>query len=226
MERGAPEYSQSGLPSPYPSTFGDSRSEGSSADHASAPQYPIKQDASYSTSATPTSEYSVYPPSARSASFPDQIQRSYNPASTTAGSGGMAQQQNSPSMPQQDGRNHQAHAVNSDNDVPIDPSIAAPSPTYPYGQHSPYAPNQDLTHSYSHPSSGIYAQPRPDWAGYGQHGGAPLTPQGHAVYAQSPASANPQQRPNQVSSGAKHLHLVPRCRRRLATEMRRPGETW
>ncbi|KAI8666516.1 C2H2-type domain-containing protein [Fusarium keratoplasticum] len=199
MERSAPEYSQSGLPSPYPSNFGDTNSEGSTADHASAAQYPVKQETNYSTSGTPTSEYGVYPQSARSGSFPDHIQRSYHPASTPS-SGGMAQQQNSPSMPQQDGRNHQAHPVKSDNDVPIDPSIAAPSPTYAsYGQQSPYAPAPDMTHSYSHPSSGMYAQPRPDWTGYGHHGGAPLTP-GHPVYAQNPASAPPPARPNQVYS--------------------------
>ncbi|EWY85275.1 hypothetical protein FOQG_07088 [Fusarium oxysporum f. sp. raphani 54005] len=179
MERSATEYSQS--------------------DHASAAQYPVKQEVNYSTSATPTSEYGVYPQSARSGSFPEHVQRSYHPASSTS-TGGMAQQQNSPSMPQQDGRSHQTHPVKSDNDVPIDPSIAAPSPTYAsYGQHSPYAPNPDMTHSYSHPGGGMYAQPRPDWAGYPQHGGAPLTP-GHPVYAQNPASAPPQARPNQVYS--------------------------
>ncbi|KAJ4854273.1 uncharacterized protein T069G_11252 [Trichoderma breve] len=129
MDRGATQFSQS--------------------EHASAAQYPGKQD--YPTSVTPTSEYSVYPPSARSGS---------------ASSG--------------------------------DPSIAAPSPTYPYGQHSPYAPNPDMSHGYSHQSGGMYAQPRPDWAGYSQHGAPPLTP-GHPVYAQSPASA-PQQRPSQVYS--------------------------
>ncbi|UKZ79078.1 C2H2 finger domain transcription factor con7, variant 2 [Trichoderma virens FT-333] len=171
MDRGATQFSQSGLPSPYSSSFGDHHSEGSSAEHASAAQYPGKQD--YPTSVTPTSEYSVYPPSARSGSFSaDHIQRSYHPSSS-ASSGGMAQQQNNP-------------------------SIAAPSPTYPYGQHSPYAPNPDMSHGYSHPSGGMYAQPRPDWAGYSQHGAPPLTP-GHPVYAQSPASA-PQQRPSQVYS--------------------------
>jgi hypothetical protein len=56
-----------------------------------------------------------------------------------------------------------------------------------------------MSHGYSHPSGGMYAQPRPDWAGYSQHGAPPLTP-GHPVYAQSPASA-PQQRPNQVRLG-------------------------
>jgi hypothetical protein len=119
----------------------------------------------------------------------------------------MAQQQNSPSFTQQDGRNHQAHAVHSDTGVPIDPSIAAPSPTYPYNQHSPYAPNPDMSHSYSHPNSSMYAQARPDWAGYGQHGG-PMTP-GHPVYAQSPASQQAQQRPSQVSFCARDNPLTP-----------------
>lgn len=81
---------------------------------------------------------------------------------------------------------------------PIDPSIAAPSPTYTHGQYSPYAPqSQDMSHGYAHPSSGLYAQPRPDWTGYGQQHGAPLTP-GHHVFPQTPTSAPPQTRPNQV----------------------------
>ncbi|PFH56720.1 hypothetical protein XA68_16106 [Ophiocordyceps unilateralis] len=156
MDRGAQEYSQS--------------------DHASAAAaYPVKQEVAYQSSATPTSEYGVYPQSARSGSFPDHVQRSYHPASGTGGGGGgMAQQQNNP-------------------------SIAAPSPTYPYGQHSPYAPNPDLAHNYSHPSGSMYAQPRPDWTGYGQHGGAPLA-SGHPVYAQQSAAAPPPQRSNQVYS--------------------------
>ncbi|PHH67760.1 hypothetical protein CDD80_540 [Ophiocordyceps camponoti-rufipedis] len=180
MDRGAHEYSQSGLPSPYPSNFGDANSEGSSADHAAAAAaaYPVKQEVAYQSSATPTSDYGVYPQSARSGSFPDHVQRSYHPASGTGGGGGgMAQQQNNP-------------------------SIAAPSPTYPYGQHSPYAANPEMAHSYSHPTGSMYAQPRPDWTGYGGHGGGPMA-SGHAVYAaqQSAASAAPQpQRSNQVYS--------------------------
>ncbi|OHW90046.1 transcriptional regulator [Colletotrichum incanum] len=201
MERSATEYSQSGLPSPYPSNCGDTRSEGSSADHASAAQYATQQEvrpSNYSTSATPTSEYSVYPPSARSGSFPEHIQRSYHPASNHNGSsGGMAQQASSPSLPQQDGRNHQVPMPKSDHDVPIDPSIAAPSPTYAYGQHSPYGPPPgDMSHSYQHPA---YAQPRPDWTGYGQHSAGPLTPASH-VFPPTPSSAPPQGRPNQFGN--------------------------
>ncbi|KAK8092089.1 hypothetical protein PG997_002450 [Apiospora hydei] len=144
MERSA-EYSQTGLPSPYPSNFGDTQSEVSSADHASAAAYPSAQEArsaNYSTSATPTSsEYGggVFPQSARSSSFPEHIQRTYHPASNHSGSsGGMAQTPTSPSMPLPDGRNHQSQQVKSDNELPIDPNITAPSPTYPHQQYSPY----------------------------------------------------------------------------------------
>ncbi|KAJ6784398.1 hypothetical protein PWT90_10757 [Aphanocladium album] len=205
MDRTASDFpQQTGLPSPYPSNFGgDAHSEASSADHASAQSYPPPpKDAAAAypaAAATPASEYGVYPPPARSNSaYPDHVQqqRAYNPASSPS-AGSMAQQ-NSPSLSQSDGRNHQQPVVNSDSQVPIDPSIAQPSPTYPYGQHSPYAPNPDMAHSYSHPNSNMYAQPRPEWGSYGQHGGAPMTP-GHPVYGQSPSSA-PQQRPSQVYS--------------------------
>ncbi|KAH8653420.1 hypothetical protein BX600DRAFT_483129 [Xylariales sp. PMI_506] len=203
MERSAPEYSQSGLPSPYPSTYGDTQSEASSADHGSAAQYSSGQEArsaNYSTSATPTSEYSVYPPSARSSSFPEHIQRAYHPASSGS-SGGMAQTPTSPSMPMQDGRNHhQSQQVKSDSDVPIDPSIAAPSPTYGQSQYSPYAPPQphhDNMQSYPQ-SGGLYAQPRPDWANYGHPGGHMHHPQ--QVFPGTPTSSAPPGRPAQVYS--------------------------
>jgi transcription factor CON7 len=203
MERSAPEYSQSGLPSPYPSTYGDTQSEASSADHASAATYPSTgeaRSANYSTSATPTSEYSVYPPSARSSSFPEHI-RAYHPASNHSGSsGGMAQTPTSPSMPSHDGRNHQPQQVKSNDDIPLDPSLAQPSPTYGQSQYSPYAPPQphhDNMQSYPQ-SGGLYPQARPDWTGYGQAGHMPQT---HHVYPPTPTSAAPAGgRPAQVSS--------------------------
>ena len=203
MERTAPEYSQTGLPSPYPSNYGDTKSEGSSADHASAAQYPAQQQSevrssNYSAAATPTSEYSVYPSSARSSTFPDHIQRTFHPASTHgASSGGMAQQQSSPS------KNRQDSQAKSDSDVPLDSSIPAPSPTYPYPQHSPYAaPSQDIGHGYQHPPGGMYAHQRPEWGAYGgQHSAGPMTPAGH-VFPPTPNSAPPQPRPNQVSRSA------------------------
>lgn len=200
MERSANEYPQSGLPSPYPSSYGDNHSEGSTADHhPSGPQYPVKQEPNYQNATTPNSEYSAYPQSARPGSYQEHLHRPYHQASSSA-SAGMAQQQpNSPSLPQQDGRNHhQAHAVKSDNDVPIDPSIAPPNAGYAYPpqQHAPYAPNPDIGHGgYSHPSGAMYAPQRPEWGTYQP---APSNI-GHPVYAHSPASAPPQQRPSQVS---------------------------
>ncbi|KAI1757768.1 hypothetical protein F4782DRAFT_537255 [Xylaria castorea] len=196
MERSVHDYSQSGLPSPYPSVSGDNQSE-ASADHASAAQYPSNQEprpANYSTSATPTSEYGGYPHSARStSSFPEHSLRQYHPASNHNGSsGGMAQQTStSPSMPLQDGRNHQPQQVKSDSDVPIDPSIAAPSPTYPHGQYSPYAPPpQDMAHSYPQGApAGMYTQPRPDWANYGHPAGQ--MPHHPVPYSHPPTSAPP-----------------------------------
>jgi hypothetical protein len=176
MERGAPEYSQSGLHSPYPSVFNDTQSEGTPADHASA----IQSNNNFSSSATPTSEYGVHPTSARSSTFPEHIQRQqYYPSSNHSGSsGGMAQTTN--------------------------PSIAASSPTYPPhgGQYSPYPPQQEMSHGYpQHPGGPMYAQPRPDWAGYGQqpHHGMPAPYQTTGV--STPTSAAPAgARPGQVYS--------------------------
>jgi hypothetical protein len=208
MERGGPEYSQSGLNTPYPTTFNDT-SEESSADPPSAANYTPQEvrPANYSTSATPTSEYSVNPASARSGSFPEHIQRQYYPASNHSGSSGSMAQSTSPSsMPLQDGRsNHHAQQIKSDQDVPIDPSIAASSPTYPpHGgpQYSPYPPQQDMSHGYpQHPGGPMYAQPRPDWAGYNQqphHGMPPYATSGVSASNQAaPAGA----RPGQVSHG-------------------------
>jgi hypothetical protein len=194
MERSVSEYSQSGLPSPYPSAYGDTQSEASSADHASAASYTSHQEARpgpYSSSATPNSEYAGYPHSARStSSFPEPSLRQYHPASNPSGSsGGMAHTPTSPSMPLQDGRNHQSQQVKSDSDVPIDPSIAAPSPTYAHGQYSPYAPPpQDMSHSgYPQSAGSMYAQPRPDWANYGH----PSQQMPHHVFPHTPASAPP-----------------------------------
>lgn len=213
MERGVPEYSHhSGLPSPYPSAYGDTQSEASSADHPSAVQYPSNQEArgtSYPTSATPTSEYGAYPQSARStSSFPEHSLRPYHPTSNhSGGSGGMAQTPTSPSMPMQDGRNHQSQQVKSDSDVPIDPSIAAPSPTYaPPSQYSPYGapPPQDMSHNYPQSAGSLYAQPRPDWGSYG-HPAAPGQMPPHSVY-HTPTTAPPG-RPPQVGEYLSLLFL-------------------
>jgi hypothetical protein len=125
------------------------------------------------SSATPTSEYGVHPTSARSSTFPEHIQRQqYYPSSNHSGSSG-------------------------------DPSIAASSPTYPPhgGQYSPYPPQQEMSHGYpQHPGGPMYAQPRPDWAGYGQqpHHGMPAPYQTTGVStptSAAPAGARPGQHP-------------------------------
>jgi hypothetical protein len=197
MDSGAAEFSQLGLPTPYPYAFTNAHSEEPPAEHVSAVQSftPQQQGArsanGYSNSATPTSEYGVYPASARSSNFPENV-RQY-----PGTNGAMAQQPPSPSSIQ-DGQNHQNSHIKSDQDVPIDPSIAASSPTYPaHGQYSPYPPQQDMQHGYpGHPSGAMYQQPRPDWAGYAgqpQHGMPAYT----GVHTPtSAASAGP--RPGQV----------------------------
>ncbi|OBT42083.1 hypothetical protein VE00_06540 [Pseudogymnoascus sp. WSF 3629] len=167
MERGASEFSRSGLNTPYTPTFTDA-SVDSPAEHQSPASYPAQEvrPVNYSASATPTS--------ARSSSFPEHIQRQYYPSSNHSGSSGGMAQPTSPSLPLQDGAsNHHAQQIKSDQDVPIDPSIAASSPTYPPhgGPYSAYPPQQEMSHGYpQHPGGPMYAQqPRPDWAGYGQH---------------------------------------------------------
>jgi hypothetical protein len=245
MDRGAPEYSQSGLPTPYPHAFTSAQSEESPADPASAAQYTPQQEVranNYPPAATPTSEYGVYPASARSGSFPEHIQRQYHPASNPSGSsGGAMAQSTSPSMPppppppHQDPRaNHRTPQSKSDPDVPIDPSIAASSPTYPAhsGQYSPYPPQQEMQHPYqAHGGGAMYTQPRPDWAGYATHPqhGMP----GYAVTgAQTPTSAAPAgARPGQVgypvATHPAHLHQVnsarPHCELQIVVPRRVPA---
>lgn len=189
------------MTSPYPS-FPDPPSEDALADQASAAQYPQGQDprAQPFSSATPSSEYAINPSSARSGSFPEYIQRSYQPGAQAQAAGGMAQPQ-SPSMPLSDGHNHdhQAQQLKSDSDVPIDPSIAAAtSPTYPqHQQYSPYTPHHDMQHYPGHPATPMYAQ-RPEWAG--QHPQQHQMPYGYPSSSGPPAPAmvSPVQRPPNV----------------------------
>ncbi|KAF2431203.1 hypothetical protein EJ08DRAFT_587614 [Tothia fuscella] len=197
------EYPQSGLSPPY-AAYSEQHSEGDSADPASAAQYPQGQDprsANFSSSATPTSEYGIPPTSARSGSFPEYIQRqNYPPAGQGATAGGMAQA-TSPSQPLQDdgaASNHNGNNIRSDAEVPIDPSIAAASPSYPpqhQQQYSPYQPQHDISH-YSPAHPGVYG--RPEWATqpqptYGQH----MPHYGHpsSTGPPTPSMVSPVQRP-------------------------------
>ena len=208
MDGRQPEYPQSGLNSPY-APYNGHPSEGSSADQASAVQYQPGQDykaANFSSSATPNSDYGL-PQSARSGSFPDYIQqRSYTdpqqnryPASATGGHAGMAQT-SSPSLSMPNGEQPNGHASSnskSDGDVPIDPSIAQSSPTYPPPHnYSPYPPQHEIPQYAGQPMH--YG--RPDWAGQYQqpmYGHSPATSGGAAGGA--PAYAMP--RPPAVGYG-------------------------
>lgn len=82
---------------------------------------------------------------------------------------------------------------------PQNPGMSQPSAAYQYPpQHQQYPPtsHEMPPQGYSHPNGAMYAQPRPDWGGYGGHG-APITPGGHpAVYGH----AQGHQRPSQVYS--------------------------
>lgn len=166
--------------------------------HPSAAHYvPAQQEVpsnSYSTSATPTSDYGVgYPGSARSGSFPEhhlQARRYHHPSSNHSGSSGGMAQPHSPSISLPDGRQtHHQNQMKSDQDVPLDPSIAASSPTYPHG-YAAYPQQQEMQHGYAqHPNGALYNQPRPDWAGYGgSHHGMPTY---QTTSVSTPTSAAP-----------------------------------
>ena len=237
MDRGPAEYSQSGLHSPYPA-YSEPPSEAQSADPASAAQYAPAGPAS---SATPSSDYSLNPSSARSGHFPDYLNRppGYQESPTTSrfhhpeargSSGGMAQAQaqaSSPSLPMTEGhhpRSHHpsaAHNVKSDPEVPIDPSIAASSPTYPPpGQYSPYPPQHDMAQAYpGHPGAGQMYQQRAEWGQYGQphphgvppygqHGGSPSTTVSSASSAAT-AGARPGQVGSLDAAAVRYAHASP-----------------
>jgi transcription factor CON7 len=186
---------------------GELQSKPSSADQTSAAQYPQGQDprnANFSSSATPTSDYGIAPSSARSGSFPDYIQRSqYPPTGQGASAGGMAQA-TSPSLPLHNDQaiSHNGNANKSDPDVPIDPSIAAASPTYP--QHHPYSP---YTPGEAQPMYGQHPAhfPRPDWPpGHYQTPPHMPSPYGQPVTTgpPTPAMVSPVQRPPTVRDTA------------------------
>ncbi|EEP77365.1 conserved hypothetical protein [Uncinocarpus reesii 1704] len=138
-----------------------------------------------STSNTPQPDYTLNqtaqpppPPAARPPPYPDYLARQpqyhHAPNTQAGGAAGMAQA-TSPSMNLQDGPQNDHRnptQIKSDTDVPIDPSIAAASPTYP-PPYSPYQPQgHDMAQYQGHPPPQMYA--RPDWPHqYGQHQGLP-----------------------------------------------------
>ncbi len=178
------EYPQSGLSSPY-APYNETQSERSSADQASTVQYQPSTDyksSNFSSSATPNPDYGL-PQSARSGTFPDYQTR--YPPSAAGAHAGMAQT-SSPSPPMSDDQQPNGHASNnmkSDGDVPIDPSIAQSSPTYPPPQnYSPYPPQHEMQHQQQYAGQPM-AYARPEWAGHYQqpmYGHSPATTGGAA----------------------------------------------
>lgn len=153
----------------------------------------------YGSTATPSSEYSVTPSSARPATLPQDYlaRQQYAPQANHAGAGTMAQA-TSPSMSLQDGQqnNHHNPPHKSNPEVPIDPSIAQSSPTYP--PYSPYAPNHDMSQYQGHPQQGYHPWPQ-SYAGHphGMPPGAYSSPGTAVSAAGAAATAGP--RPGQVS---------------------------
>jgi transcription factor CON7 len=192
MDRPASDYAQSGLNSPHP-PLADAHSEPPAAEQASAaaaaaqytpqqpevrpaPQYTPQPEVRSTTisSTTPQSDYGLTQPSGRSAAYPDYLARQpqyhHAPNTQAGGAAGMAQA-TSPSTTHNDGQDndHRNQSnMKSDADVPIDPSIAASSSTYP-PPYSPYQPQgHDMTQYQGHPPPQMYA--RPEWShGYSQH---------------------------------------------------------
>ncbi|KAL8813551.1 MAG: hypothetical protein Q9200_000160 [Gallowayella weberi] len=191
MDRGAPDqYSQS--------------------DPASAAQYtpqPDVRSSTYAAPATPTTEFGVNPSSARSTSLNQdylarqqyahqQHQQQHNSHASAAS---MAQA-TSPSMSLHDGQQNNHHNpphVKSNTEVPIDPSIAASSPTYP--QYSPYAQQGHDMQYPGHPPYAHHGWPQ-QYAGH-PHSmpGGPYSSPGSAVSAGGQAATAGGPRTGQVS---------------------------
>lgn len=197
------EYQQSGLSSPY-QNYSNSPSEGVSADPASAAQY--QQDVKFqpdvrshpSSHNTPTSDHAFAPQSQRAGTFPEYIQqqRSYQDGApqqqryqqqqppTQHAQQHAAMAQSSPSIPMSNGHQHgnASHNTSSDLDMPIDPNIAASSPTYPpHQQYSPYPPQDHMQPYAGQPGQPMYA--RPEWAGHGHYA--------QPMYGHAPGSGAP-----------------------------------
>lgn len=111
-------------------------------------------------------------------------------------------QSTSPSMSLQDGEqnnHHHPQHIKSNAEVPVDPNIAASSPTYP--PYSPYAAQpHEMGHYQGHPPQG-YPQHWPPQYPTHPHGmpGAPYSSPGNGTPG-TPASAGP--RPGQVRSAS------------------------
>ncbi|KDB24268.1 hypothetical protein H109_03868 [Trichophyton interdigitale MR816] len=166
------------------------RSGGISASNTPQPDYNLHQNSSHPPPP---------PAAARPSPYPEYLTRQpqyhHAPHTQAGGPPGMAQA-TSPSMNPQDGQqsDHRSPAqAKSDTEVPIDPSIAASSPSYP-PPYSPYAPqSHDMAQYQSHPPQ-MYA--RPDWP--------------HQYGAHQPGMPGPYSSPASVSSASPAATAGPR----------------
>ena len=171
------------------------------ADSVSAAQYSTQPEVranNFPPPPTPTANYTVTPASARPSTFPQEYlarQQHYTPSSAAS----MAQA-TSPSLPLSDGQNPNSSSNKSNSDVPIDPSIAHSSPTYPGTPYSPYAQGHNIEQYPGHPP------PNYHWPGYGHPHGLPYSGPGTNSTSGSPATTGPP-RAGQVglNQGPKYL---------------------
>ena len=169
----AAPYTQEGRPNTFPP------SAASSADF---------------TAAAAAAVVAAHTPNGRSANFPpDYLARQHHFTPVTAAAS-MAQAP-SPSLPLSDGEQLNHSPSKSNSDVPIDPSIAATSPTYAGAPYSPYTPQGHEMPQYpGHPPQSYPGWPYPG----APHGLAYSSPGGNSSAAGSPATTGPP-RPGQVS---------------------------
>lgn len=204
MDRGdtTAEVLNGGLPSPFPSHYGDNRSAEPDAQHQQPAVHAYsqadQQRQTYALAATPTSDHSGYPASARSGSFPQNY---------VAGS--MAQHSSSLNLQDEAVAAHpephdDAQQLKSDPDVPIDPSMQAQqSPTQYAGYSQQMYGHADHGQQYGHQAG--WSQPRPDWAGYSQH--TPITP--NHVFHQQTTPTGARAGGNQVSGPVRYAPSSP-----------------
>ena len=188
MDARSTEYSQSGTQEPpdaLASTRPHSDLQPIRTDHSSATHY---------TPATPDSNYSLNPSSARSGTFPDPYlprntgypdgSQRYPPNSTPNGAASnMAQPPSPSSMPSVDGQPIPSrgpppppHGPASNSEIPVDPSIAQSSPTYPPQHYSPYPTND--AHHMQYQTPHMYS--RPEYPGAPPYSAPPQAiPYGH-----------------------------------------------
>ncbi|RKF55082.1 C2H2 finger domain transcription factor CON7 [Erysiphe neolycopersici] len=206
--------SQTGSHSSYPSALSESQPPENSSTQSSTAQ-PYTQSPGVKSNTGSPADFGVFPTSASSSNFPEQITRQSHPASNHSGSSGGMPQATSPSLPLHDGGpNHPSSHLKSDPEVPIDPSIAASSPSYQThtGQYSPYPTQQDIPQPYAaHQHNPMYSQSRPEWTGYSSHPHHAMQSGYTMAGAHStPPSASAGVRPGQVSELQHSINEIPR----------------